>query len=274
MPELPHLAPDSPDLVWFRGKDAVRFLNDLVSQEIAKMAEGEVRRSLLLGPQGKLDHVLWVLRGSDEVGLVTGQGRGDELAATLGRYRIRVEVEITPETEPTWIVIGDSAPVSGSWSRTESGLVADVSWRTRRRSLVVGPQPDLYSASPDVYEEERIRAGEARWGIDIDEKTIPQESGLVDLTVDFTKGCFLGQELVARIDSRGHVNRHLRILDLDGAVETPAEITHDDKSVGTLTSAVGVVGMGMIRREIEPGDSVLVGSVTARVMAVPQNSQT
>lgn len=274
MADTPRLAPESPDLVWFRGDDAVRFLNDLVSQEIAKMAPGEVRRSLLLGPQGKLDHLLWVLRGSDEVGLVTGQGRGSELAATLGRYRIRVDVEIVPETEPVWLVLDDISVPPGGWVRNETGLVADVSWRTKRRSLHVGQQPQLRTAPPGSYRTDRIRAGEPQWGVDVDEKTIPQESGLVDLTVDFTKGCFLGQELVARIDSRGHVNRHLRILEFDAHVETPSEITHDGKSVGTLTSAGEGIGLGLIRREIEPGVAVLVGTASARVKSVPQNSQT
>ncbi|MEE8489619.1 MAG: hypothetical protein V3S43_04730, partial [Acidimicrobiia bacterium] len=88
------LAPETPDLVWFRGADTIRFLNDLLSQEIGTMQPGRVTRSLLLAPQGKLDHILWVLRGDEEIGLITDGGRGQDLAATLGRYRIRVDVEV------------------------------------------------------------------------------------------------------------------------------------------------------------------------------------
>ncbi|MEX1249476.1 MAG: hypothetical protein WEA57_02205, partial [Acidimicrobiia bacterium] len=83
----PSLAP-APDLVWFRGSDAIKFLNDLISQEIGTLDSGTVTRSLLLGPQGKLQFILWVLRDDDGVGLVTEDGRGDELMDTLNRYRI------------------------------------------------------------------------------------------------------------------------------------------------------------------------------------------
>ena len=90
----PLLAPVVPELVWFSGADAIRFLNDLISQEIGDVEPGTVGRSLLLTPQGKLDHLLWVLRGEGEVGLIVDSGRGEDLAAKLARYRIRVDVEI------------------------------------------------------------------------------------------------------------------------------------------------------------------------------------
>ncbi|MBW3666688.1 MAG: hypothetical protein KY394_03735, partial [Actinobacteria bacterium] len=197
------LAPETPDLVWFRGPDTIRFLNDLLSQEIATAAPYRVLRSLLLDPQGRLSHILWVLRGDDEVGLVTDPGRGQDLVSTLGRYRIRVEVQIDEESEPVWLVVGEMATVPGGWERTDGSLLADVSWAKAKRSLRVGERPDLETMSRDRYEELRIESGEPQFGQDVDEKTIPQQTGLVPVAVAFDKGCFLGQELVARIDSRG-----------------------------------------------------------------------
>lgn len=269
------LAPETPDLVWFRGADTIRFLNDLLSQEIGTMKPGRVTRSLLLAPQGKLDHILWVLRGDEEVGLVTDGGRGDDLAATLGRYRIRVDVEVEQSEQPAWIVVGEIGLEPGTWSRINGGLEVDISWPGIERTLVVGDRPDLEEGDAGEYESLRIAAGEPRWGVDVDEKTIPQESGLVGSTVDFTKGCYLGQELVARIDSRGHVNRHLRILEIDGAGAEPGvslEVT--DKKVGTLTSVSNSIGLALVRREVAPGDLVSVGGFNAVIREIPPKPQT
>lgn len=256
------LAPKSPDLVWFSGKDAVRFLNDLISREISSMTPGEVRRSLLLGPDGKLDHLLWVLKFDDRIGLVTDPGRGGELANTLGRYRIRVDVEIVPEPEPVWLVMG---PYDG----------VDVSWGRRKRVLVVGARPDLPVGTESEYDRERIAAGEPEWGVDIDEKTIPQETGLVGATVDFDKGCYLGQELVARIDSRGgNVPRHLRMVTLSAPVDPGSPVFHGERQVGVLSSVSETSGLGMIRREVLPGEEVRVDGVGGTVGEIPQKAKT
>lgn len=239
------------------------------------MQPGRVTRSLLLSPQGKLDHILWVLRGDEEMGLITDAGRGVELAATLGRYRIRVDVAIELSDQPAWIVVGESPVESGTWSRVDGGLVADLSWPGVQRTLVVGHSPDLEEGDAGEYELLRIGAGEPRWGVDVDEKTIPQESGLVGSTVDFTKGCYLGQELVARIDSRGHVNRHLRILDIeDAGAERGESLEAGEKKVGTLTSVVNSIGLALVRRELAPGDRVSVGELDAVIRQIPPKPQT
>ena len=267
----PHLAPSAPELVWFGGADAIRFLNDLISQEIGDMEPGSVRRSLLLTPQGKLDHILWVLREADEVGLVVDAGKGEDLAAKLGRYRIRVDVEIEPTSLDRWLVLGSFGNDPGRWTGDRAALVADLSWSNLQRTLVVGESPDLPVMAPDDYESLRIEAGEPLMGVDVSDATIPQETGLVGETISFNKGCFLGQELVARLDSRGgRVNHHLRILRFDGsAPEVATEVTKDGEQVGTMTSSAGDVGLGLLRRGVEPGDVVSVGEQQATVAAVP-----
>jgi hypothetical protein len=262
----PVLADRAPDLIWFRGPDVVRFLNDLLSQEIAVMAPGEVRRSMLLNPQGRMDHLLWVLRGDDEVGLVTDPGRGAELAATLGRYRIRVAVEIEESGDPGWLVIGPYSDSVGRWSRNDEALIADVSWTDVPRFLVVGERPNLSEIDAAEVESLRIQSGEPVVGVDTGPSTIPQETGLVPITVDVDKGCFLGQELVGRIHRRGHVNKQLRVLEFPGpAGESGAEVTKGELTVGTLTSVSGSVGLATLRREVEPGEMVRVGDKEALV---------
>jgi tRNA-modifying protein YgfZ len=255
------LAPVQPDVVWFSGGDALRFLNDIISQEIGDLSSGDSRRSFLLEPQGKLRFLLWVIRDGDRYGLITEDGRGAELATALGRYRIRVDVEITEAAGGAWIVVGE-------WDGY------DVSWPGVERSLVIGDPPDLPEMPEAEYEQLRVSAGEPRWGVDVDDSTIPHESGLVPTSVDFTKGCFLGQELVARIDSRGgNTPRHLRHLRTDHAISPGEVVTVDGEEVGVVSSAAGGVALAMLKRSVSVGDSVEVAGARALVEDLPSKTQ-
>jgi tRNA-modifying protein YgfZ len=254
------LAPAQPDVVWFSGGDALRFLNDIISQEIGDLSPGGSRRSFLLEPQGKLRFLLWVIRDGDRYGLVTEDGRGGELASALGRYRIRVDVEITEEEGGAWIVVGE-------WDGY------DVSWPGVERSLVIGDRPDLPERPEAEYEQLRVAAGEPRWGVDVDDSTIPHESGLVPASVDFTKGCFLGQELVARIDSRGgNTPRHLRHLRTGHAISPGEVVTADGEEVGVVTSAGDGLALAMLKRSVSVGDSVEVAGESAKVEDLPSKT--
>ena len=254
--ENPWLAPVSPDVVWFDGADAKRFLNDLISQEIGDMDVGEARRSFLLGPQGKLDFILWVIFDGQRYGLVTDPGRGEDLAATLGRYRIRVDVSI--DVEPSQISV-----VMGPWEGY------DISWPGVSRTLVIGRPPDIPVGTVGDYERQRIAAGEPAWEIDVSESTIPHESGLVPASVDFTKGCFLGQELVARIDSRGgNVPRRLAIVEGEETIAV-GPLKSGDEEAGMVTSSSGTIGLAMVKRGVEDGAMLQTGGVSVTVRGLP-----
>ncbi|MGH9012221.1 MAG: YgfZ/GcvT domain-containing protein, partial [Acidimicrobiia bacterium] len=136
-----------------------------------------------------------------------------------------------------------------------------------------------------AYEAARVRAGVPRQGLDIDEKTIPQEAFLELDAVSFTKGCFLGQELVCRIDTRGHVNRVLRALEIgNGGIDTTppagAGIVVGGKEVGALTTVArsesGVVALGYVRREVDVPADVVVrwdgGEAPAVAAALPERA--
>lgn len=307
------------------GPDTLRFLQDLLSQDLAELGDGEGVHALLLQPQGKLDVDLRLLRITDEeFRLDCEVGMGERLAASLERYRIRVKVQIEDRTEtegcimlrgPETIgrvetVLGVEAPptqhrhavtdsglraVRANWSGpTETGgstgvdllgsrAVVTAAWAALRESGV-------RRAGLDAYETARIIAGIPRQGRDLDERVIPQEAFLDGDAVSFTKGCFIGQELVCRIDTRGHVNRYLRLLSMksDNSIWTPssvatvvgAQIVSNAKVVGEVTSVARLptapgnfAALGYARREVQPPSEVTIstptGAITATVEALP-----
>jgi len=289
------LAEGSHDLVWVTGPDAVSFLDGQLSQDLAAMKPGDVARSFLLEPRGKMRALLWVLRGDDRVGLIADQGIGPVAAEQLERFRFRVNAVIEQSAEAVSMLWGPAAVAvlaaaglvaSDGWSAAGDGLVASVAIGVSRfavagvpagRLVAAGARPVGLIAETSV----RIEAGEPVMGVDVDAATIPQETGLVPAAVSFTKGCFLGQELVARIDSRGHVNRLLRGVVIGDTVVPPvgAEVVSDEQVVGSLTS-VGEslalrapIALATVRRETGPGTAVEVrwpgGSARGEVRELP-----
>jgi folate-binding protein YgfZ len=230
------------DLVVVSGPDATSFLQSLLSQDLDPVPVGGVTHALLLQPQGKLVVDMRALHvAADEWWCVCEAGFGAQLAQGLLRFKIRVKVEIEDRSE------GSAALAT----LTSSGAV------------------EIDSAG---YEAQRVEAGVPRQGFDIDETTIAQEAYLERDAVSFTKGCFLGQELVCRIDSRGHVNRLLRRLRADAPLARGAPVFAGEKEVGTVTTDAGSNALAMLRRTVEPASEVVVrtaaGDVTARVEAV------
>ena len=284
------------DLVSVRGTDAESFLQGILSQDVIALPDGGVGRSLLLGADGKLRAILWVLKGETEIILVADGGRGELVAAELGRYVFRVDAVVEPVAGEMLCVWGPLAgavlekaklPKPTGWVRSSNHLIARLPLGGLARYLVVGAdRQDLERAGARrvgslAIDAVRVEAGEPVMGRDVDEKTIPQESGLVPETVSFTKGCFLGQELVARIDSRGHVNRLLRGIVIRTNVLPPehAELLAGGAVVGRITSVSesltlrAPVGLALVRREVEPGSPIEIrwegGSAPATVHPVP-----
>lgn len=280
---------------WVKGVDAVSYLDGIVSQDLVAMEPGDVSRSLLLAPQGKLRALLWLLRSEQHVGIVVDDAAVAVARQDLERFRFRVDAEVGPpepvlelwgpESEAVVVTALGEAPAG--WSGLGPAVVARaplgalprffVSGVDRNELVDAGATPAGALAATAV----RIEAGEPIMGIDVDEATIPQESGLTEDAVSFTKGCYLGQELVARIDSRGKVNRSLRGLAIDRNVLPPpgAAITYQGRDVG-LVSSVGEslelrapIALGMVRREILNGQQVDVtwkgGSARATVAELP-----
>jgi folate-binding protein YgfZ len=272
-------------IVWVTGSDAVSFLDGLLSQSVGAMAVGSAAPSLLLAPNGKLRATLWLLRAEERVGLVCDAARTEVVATDLARFKIRVDARITVEERQVWDVWGpqaprlvSDAPQQGSWVEDQT-LIARLSFRHSDlpRLVVVGESPPVPTVSGDAAAVVRIEVGEPVMGVDLTDGTIPQEGVDVTTAVDFDKGCYLGQELVARIDSRGHVNRHLAGIVFEGSdLPQPGDdVVHDDQLVGVLSS-VGFsdgldapIALGMIRVEVADGARVAVAGLTGSVATLP-----
>jgi tRNA-modifying protein YgfZ len=237
------------------GPDALSFLQALVSADLDAVADGDGTHSLLLTPQGKLDVDFRLVRVGDDAWLDCDPGLGGQLAASLNRFRIRVQADVLDRSADFGMLSyfrsgdGDAGPgVQRVPTRWGHDLIGP-------RSLLPTPERPV---GPVAYEAWRIEQGIPRQPFDLDDATIPQEAFLEQDAVSFTKGCFLGQELVCRIDSRGHVNRFLRRFgDIEG--DWPgrgADVVVDGKVVGALTSVapaeVPTGGLGYVRREVDP----------------------
>jgi folate-binding protein YgfZ len=257
-----------------------------------------------LAPQGKLDVAFRALRVGDDWWLDCDADHAQQLAASLTRFRLRVKAEIDDVTSEWGLVsvlgpgatdlvtrvtgmrVPEAQHAHAAWGRCR---VVHADWPDRPGVDVLGPRPEVDAArstlvaggaevlDADAFEVLRIRAGIPRLGVDVDAKTIPQEAFYERDSVSFTKGCFLGQELVTRIDTRGHVNRYLRRVAVEGTVVPPAGATVvvDEREVGQLTSAAAdpvdgsVVALAMVRHEVELPASVTIrwpdGEVAASV---------
>ena len=236
------------------GKDAASYLQRMVSNDVEALAPGEACQALLLTAKARLIAPLTVLRrGADDFLLITEPSLGTRVAAELTRFRFAAKCVIEAEAHVSTIVLGDPAP-EGSIPTPDYGVPA--------YELI--DATDVPAGPPAEAELERLRilARTPAWGRELDDRVLPAEAGLEEHAISFTKGCYPGQEPVARLHYRGHPNRGLRVLELDGD-ELPAydaELSLDGKAVGRITSAVadgdGVLALAYVRREV-PDDAVL-----------------
>jgi folate-binding protein YgfZ len=181
--------------------------------------------------------------------LLTPQGKVDVLAGITRDGEVAVLT-----TEP-------------GWGRHLADALTRYKIRTKVE-ITVDAAAAVDDATAAAEEQVRIAAGVPRLGADLDDSVIPQEAFLEVDAVSFTKGCFVGQELVCRIDTRGHVNRFLRHLVPAGddvVLPVGAEITAGDKVVGTVTSSAPGIALGFVRREIEPPADATVGGTAVSV---------
>jgi folate-binding protein YgfZ len=271
--------------VGVRGRDAEKLLQSLVSNDVEAVPVGGSCLAFVLTPKGRPVADLRIWREATDAFVLEAEPElQDELQATVRRYRLAARAEIVDDRDRLAAIAvrgplaaGPGLLVASSpFGHDVLGAPDDV--RALWGELVAaGARP----IGADAYEIARVEAGIPRFGAEIDASVLPAETGLVEQAVSFTKGCYVGQEPVARLHYRGHPNRHLRhLLALEGALPSvPAELALGDRVVGRLTSVVQppgglpAVGLGYVRREVEEGSIVDVrqadrGPAQARVAAL------
>jgi tRNA-modifying protein YgfZ len=264
----------------FRGPEAADFLQGQVTNDVEGLAPGTGCYAALLTPKGKMLADMRILRGPEWFWLDTEAVALPNVAKMIRTYSIGRDVrpENLTGTRAILSLVGPGADAAldmapppdehahvegehGLYVRTDLGvdLICDAAdLEGVRAALGVDPVPD------EVVECLRVESGRPRYGIDLGDDVIPQEANLNARAVSFEKGCYVGQETVARLHYKGKPNRALRGLRLDGPAATGDEVRLGDRVVGRVGSAAvspvhGAIALALIRREAEPGQEVEVG---------------
>jgi len=233
-----------------RGADATAWLHDLVTADVEGLSTGQSRRSLLLTPTGRIRADFHVARLDGSFLLLQAEGQPGAVDAILAPYVLSSDVELYDRSEGSAIVavLGGAAVENGDDALVLAPSVlgpghdvivpagepaARLRERLRERGAVEVSAQDL--------ETWRIRRGIVRMGLDFGTDALPAEAGLED-TIDFTKGCFLGQESVAKVRNLGHPPRVLRLVRSRAPILPGAPVLADDQQVGEVTSAAAADG--------------------------------
>jgi folate-binding protein YgfZ len=229
----------------------------MVSNDVEALGIGDACEALVLTPKARVIAPLVVLRRAvDDFLLLTEDGLGERVRATLLRSRFAAKCDIELESHLSSVVLGGDVGIPTADYGEPAVEVLDE------------------GLAPTIAEHElellRIRAGTPRLGREIDDRILPAEAGLDARAIDFEKGCYPGQEPIARLHYRGHANRGLRVLVIDGdeLPEPDAELRLGEKNVGRVTSATRsngrIVALAYVRVEVPPDAALAVGSAQAR----------
>ena len=240
------------------GPDAATYLQRMVSNDVEALGPGESCEALLLTAKARVIAPLVVLRrGHEDFLLLTEPELGDGLQGELLRFRFAAKCVIELEEHVSTLVLGAQPP---------EGAVPNADYGIPAYELLDSEPPSATAIMVDELERLRILALTPRYGHELDDRVLPAEAGLEERAISFTKGCYPGQEPVARLHYRGHPNRGLRVLALEGS-EPPAydaELTLDGKRIGRITSAVvdgdGVLALAYVRREVPEEAELACGS--------------
>jgi tRNA-modifying protein YgfZ len=281
------------------GPDGAEYLQGQLTNDVEALAVGEGQYAALLDRKGHMQTDLRVLRVSaEEIQVDLEPGPKDQALRHLTMYSVGREVAVADATGERVLIslIGPRAAeipgapplpefasqpltVAGTEALavgTRDGIDLFATAADRERVLAALTSAGAAEVTPEAVEIVRIEAGVPRFGAEMDSATMPAEAAIVEDAVSFTKGCYIGQETVARLHYKGKPNRHLRGLKLSGSAAPGAPLRLGDKEVGTLGGAVvspalGPIGLAIVRREAEPGAELTVGEdgVTAEVVALP-----
>jgi tRNA-modifying protein YgfZ len=242
------------------GPDAVTYLQSMVTNDVETVAPGGGTYALLLTPKARVIADLEVFRTDADLVLACPPETADDVLGTLLRARFRKKVALEPAS---YALVWGDAP----------GALAELPTPVGVERLLA--EPPAGGASADGWELARIEAGVPRFGREFDTESMPAEAGLEQRAISFTKGCYPGQEPVARLHYRGHANRGVRGVRFDGAAPSPeTAVTVGGAAVGRITSIAdsprfGPIGLAVLRREVAEGAAGDAGGTALTVVALP-----
>lgn len=275
-----HLFADRSDRakLAFTGVQRAWFLHQILTQSLEDIAPGEARDAALITVHGRMVGYLEILATEDSLLAHLEPELRTTLPEAIAGYVFATQVEITDVTEDYALVllVGDgwektAVQAGGTPHRTLSlGVPAGYAWLPPGRlddALASVKAEGYEQASEDELEAVRVERGMARWGRDMDSKTLPPEVGLDDVAVHYDKGCYTGQEAMAKIRFRGKVNRRLRRLDAGAPVVAGVEVSHGGARVGMVTSVAGHRALAILKHSVEVGAVVTAGDAEAVVVS-------
>lgn len=246
------------------GSDRAQLLHNMCTADVQAMSPGEAREAFFTNVKGHvLAHALLLCR-DDSIAAIVFQSDAETLVAHLDRYIIRedVKLSISPH-QPLLLVAAETAPSMEWFPMPSLGVPAWVSVDVERA-------PDGFTVG-DFAEFHRLRVA-AGWplkGIDFQDGALPQELSRDSLAISFTKGCYLGQETIARLDALGHVNKQIVLVEGPGVADGGV-LFDGDKQVGTVTSAARCgerqLGIAMVRRGSNTVGTALRGETGEAVL--------
>jgi tRNA-modifying protein YgfZ len=278
------------------GAEAAAFLSGQVTNDVEALPSGSGCYAALLTNKGKMLGDLRVMNMSPpdlELWLDTERVALQTLFDTIRRASVGWQVELHKRTLEQALLslvgpraaeaVGCELAPEHANRRVELGgaqvvlIATDVGVDVvcaAQDAATVRAALDVREVPEAAAEVVRVEAGRPRYGIDLDDTTIPQEAGLNERAVSFTKGCYVGQETVARLHYKGKPNRHLRGLRLSDQVPSGTPLVAGEREVGRLGSSVvsprhGPIGLAIVRREAAPGDQLTAGTATATVVELP-----
>jgi folate-binding protein YgfZ len=253
------------DAVLVSGPDAETYLQGQLSQDVTALAQGGSAWTFLLQPTGKVDVFGRVTRRAADAFLLDVEGGfGATLVERLQRFLLRTKATIEPLA---WQAIAVRRP-GPTLVTTTAALVLKADWHEQPGFDLLGEAVEAPLGATRIerpaYERLRIEAGWPAMGAELTAETIPAEAGVVPVAASFTKGCYTGQELVARIDSRGgHVPHLLRHVHLERPVRPGDAVEVDGRAVGRITSVTGDLALAYVGRAVEPPAVCSVGTIDA-----------
>ncbi|MDX6588390.1 MAG: hypothetical protein QOI31_2863 [Solirubrobacterales bacterium] len=285
-------------IVVVSGQDAAEYLQGQLTNDVEALEAGQGAYSALLDRKGKMQADMRVLRTADDVRIGV---EPETLAAVLRHltmYAIGRDVSIEDQTGELALIslVGPASSektglpplrsendhaatdfdgIEAMVIRTDQGLDLVVDADDADRALTALEKRGVAAVTEEALEILRVESGRPRFGREMTQETIPQEAGINERAVSFTKGCYIGQETVARLHYKGKPNRHLRGLRLSQAAEAGSVVSLGERELGKVGTAVlspvhGPIALAILRREAEPGAEVQVGDdVAAEVVELP-----